>query len=317
MTGPLDVLDEATRAALPRVRSHGWRQPMLATLTERRFSDERWLFEWKPDGVRTLSIRDGAEPDLMSRNEKPLEYSYPELFEALTTPGGFRLLADGEIVAFDGGQTSFVRLQARIHLTDARRIAPTGVEVYYFLFDLLARDGADLTGLPLRDRKRVLREAFDFHDPLRFSAHRSTDGEHGWEGLIAKRADARYHGGRSTDWLKFKCVRDQEFVVGGFTDPQGSRAGFGALLLGYHENGRLRYAGKVGTGYNSATLRSLRTRMDGITRQTSPFDDRVREPTAHWIHPELVVQIGFTEWTTDGRLRHPRYTGIRDEKPAT
>jgi bifunctional non-homologous end joining protein LigD len=323
MTEPLDGLDEATRAALPRIREQHWRSPMLATLTDRRFSDENWLFERKLDGVRALCIRDGGAPQLWSRNQKRIDDSYPELIDALAAQGASKFVADGEIVAFDGKQTSFARLQARIHLTGAKRIEQTGVEVYYYLFDLLALDGAELTGLPLRDRKRILRKAFDFRDPLRLSAHRNTEGEsyyreaceRGWEGLIAKRADSSYSGGRSSDWLKFKCVRDQEFVVGGFTDPQRSRVGFGALLVGYHDNGRLRYAGKVGTGYDTATLRSLRDRMEAMSRPTSPFTDPVREPSAHWIRPELVVQIGFTEWTTDGRLRHPRYTGVREDKP--
>jgi bifunctional non-homologous end joining protein LigD len=320
MTG-LDVLDEATRSALPPAGAYGWRAPMLATLTDKRFSDKNWLFERKLDGVRALSVHDGGSSYLLSRNQKRLDASYPELIEALDGPG---FVADGEIVAFDGKQTSFARLQQRIHLTGTDRIEATGVTVFYYMFDLLAYDGTDLTGLPLRDRKRVLRAAFDFHDPLRFSVHRRTDGEafyreaceRVWEGVIAKRADAPYRHGRSTDWLKFKCVRDQEFVVGGFTDPQGSRAGFGALLVGYTEAGKLRYAGKVGTGYDNATLRSLRRRMDGMTQRSSPFADPVREPAAHWIRPELVVQIGFTEWTTDGRLRHPRYTGLREDKPA-
>jgi ATP-dependent DNA ligase len=160
---------------------------------------------------------------------------------------------------------------------------------------------------------------------LRYSAHRNTVGREyfedacgrGWEGVIAKRAASRYRGGRSKDWLKFKCVRDQEFVVGGFTEPQGSRAGFGALLVGYHDGpGPLRYAGKVGTGYDERTLRALRARMDSLERDSSPFQDRVREKGAHWIEPELVVQVGFTEWTTDGMLRHPRYQGERTDKPA-
>jgi bifunctional non-homologous end joining protein LigD len=321
---PLDVLDDATRAGLPRVRAHKWGPLMLATLTERRFSDENWMFERKLDGVRTLAIRDGDAPQLWSRNEKRVDRSYPELVEALERLGGRRFIADGEIVAFDGEQTSFATLQARIHLTGPTRIKATGVEAFYYLFDLLAVDGFDLTGLLLRDRKRVLRAAFDFADPLRFSAHRNTEGqayyheacERGWEGLIAKLASSRYRGGRSTDWLKFKCVRDQEFVVGGFTDPQRSRQGFGALLVGYHEGTRLRYAGKVGTGYDNATLRSLRARMDGLVQRESPFAESVKEPGAHWIRPELVAQIGFTEWTTDGRLRHPRYTGLRTDKPA-
>ena len=293
---------------------NGWLNPMLATLTDRRFSDENWIFERKLDGVRAMSIRDGWRPQLWSRNQRRIDDMFPDLIEALTSLGGPRFIADGEIVAFDG-KDSLANLQAR----------RPGSRVYYYLFDLISLDGKDLCGQTLRERKRLLRTAFQFRDPLRFSEHRERDGEafyrhacsQGWEGLIAKRADSPYRGGQSEDWLKFKCVRDQEFVVGGFTDPQGSRAGFGALLLGYHENGRLRYAGKVGTGYDHATLRELRARMDTMLAAESPFADEIREPTAHWVQPELVVQVGFTEWTRDGRLRHPRYGGLRTDKPPT
>lgn len=303
----------------------GFQEVMLATPTERRFSNADWLFERKLDGMRALSTRDGGRPELWSRNGNRIDDSFPELIDALADLGGPRFTADGEIVAFDGKQTSFARLQSRIHLTGDLRIAATDVAVYYYLFDLLSYDGHDLTRLPLRDRKRLLRAAFEFRDPLRFTTHRNAEGEasfqeaceRGWEGLIAKRAASRYRGGRSKDWLKFKCVRDQEFVVGGFTDPQGSRAGFGALLVGYHDgHGALRYAGKVGTGFNDRALRTLRERMDVLAQDRSPFTDPVDERGAHWIRPELVAQVGFTEWTADGRLRHPRYQGERTDKPA-
>jgi len=272
---------------------------MLATPTERRFSDDEWLFERKLDGVRALSLRAGWRPQLWSRNHKRLDEGYPELVELLTNAGAAHYITDGEIV------------------TD-------GDTVHYYLFDLLSYDGTDLTDLPLRERKEILRTAFHFRGPLRYSEHRDADGEafyqhacdSGWEGLIAKRADSPYRGGRSTDWLKCKCVRGQEFVVGGFTEPQGSRAGFGALIVGYHQDGALRYAGKVGTGYDHATLRELRARMDLMAQPESPFVDQVPEPTAHWIRPELVVQVGFSEWTRDGRLRHPRFGGLRTDKPA-
>lgn len=321
MADALDLLDADTRAKLPRAREVR-PELMLATLTQRVFSDPDWLYERKLDGMRALSTRDGAVPGLWSRNDRRLSASYPELVDALAESGPDNFVADGEIVAFEGNQTSFAKLQARIHLTGTERIRRTGVSVFYYLFDLLQYQGFDLTGLPLRERKRLLRAAFDFHDPLRFSAHRDTDGEaylrqacaDGWEGLIAKRADSTYRSGRSTDWLKLKCVKDQEFVIGGFTDPAGSRTGFGALLVGYYAGDQLRYAGKVGTGYDNHTLRTLRRRLDGLTRDTSPFADRAREPKAHWVRPELVAQIGFTEWTADGRLRHPRFTGLRDDK---
>jgi DNA ligase D-like protein (predicted ligase) len=280
--------------------------PMLATLTERRFSDPDWLFERKLDGVRAIVVRDGAAgPNLWSRNEKSMNAGYPELVAALADRAPTRFVADGEIVAFDGRQTSFAKLQARIHLTRPGDIERTGVRVYLYLFDLLAIGDADIRRLPLRDRKRMLRRVFDFGGPLRYTPHRNTDGEtyyrqaceRGWEGLIAKRADSTYTEGRSTDWLKFKCVREQEFVIGGFTEP-------------------MRYAGKVGTGYDTALLRSMRAQLESRERPTSPFADPVREPRVHWVRPDLVGEVGFSEWTTDGRLRHPRFLGLRNDKPA-
>ncbi|HEX3261790.1 MAG TPA: ATP-dependent DNA ligase, partial [Pseudonocardia sp.] len=159
----------------------------------------------------------------------------------------------------------------------------------------------------------------------RMSTHRNTEGEaylreacaRGWEGLVAKRADAPYRPGhRSPDWLKLKCVHEQELVVGGWTDPQRSRTGFGALLVGYYVDGRLRYAGKVGTGFDHRVLADLSARFRDLAAEGSPFADPVREKGAHWLRPELVAQIGFSEWTRDGKLRHPRYLGLREDKAA-
>ena len=325
MTGAGNLLSPESAAALRPAGPIGFRRPMLATLTDHAFSAEGWLYERKLDGVRAIISREiGERPKLWSRNQKSMDASYPELVEALDRQGPERFVADGEIVAFDGSTTSFGKLQARIHLTDPADIRRTGVAVQLYLFDLLALGEVDLTQLPLRDRKRLLRRAFEYHDPLRLSAHRNTEGEaffqqacaRGWEGLIAKRADAPYQHRRSGDWLKFKCVRGQEFVIGGFTDPSGSRVGFGALLIGYYDNGALRYAGKVGTGYDRALLRRLRDRMDHLVVPTAPFADRVREPHVHWVSPELVAQVGFSEWTGDGRLRHPRFLGLREDKAA-
>jgi len=320
----VSTLDPAEQAALRRSTGVGFRRPMLATLTGRRFSDAGWVFERKLDGVRAIVARDGAGTALWSRNELRMDRTYPELVTALDHCGPTRFVADGEIVAFVGRQTSFARLQQRIGISDPARARRSGVAVYLYLFDLLVLDDVDVTGLPLRTRKRLLRDAVEFADPLRYSAHRNTDGaayyaqacRRGWEGLIAKRADAPYRPGRSRDWLKLKCVRDQEFVVGGFTDPAGSRSGFGALLLGYHDGGVLRYAGKVGTGYDQRTLASLRARLDALTQPTSPFADRVPERGVHWVVPELVAQVGFSEWTSDGMLRHPRFQGLRTDKAA-
>lgn len=324
MSETFDLLDDPERALLRRWPGGDWVAPMLATLTDARFSDPDWLFERKLDGVRVVAGRDTGEPVLWSRNHNRVNASYPEVAEALARRAPRRFLVDGEIVAFEGERTSFARLQSRMHRGDPRMARWTGVEVFYYVFDILALGGVDLTGLPLRARKRLLPECVEFVDPLRYSAHRTGDGVEffreacslGWEGLIAKRADASYHSGRSKDWLKFKCVAGQEFVIGGFTDPRGSRLGFGALLVGYYQDDLLRYAGKVGTGYDERTLRDLRARLDTLTRTDSPFADTVREPGAHWVTPELVAQVGFTEWTGDGRLRHPRFLGLRNDKRA-
>ena len=319
------LLAPESMAALRTAGDIGFRPPMLASRTDRPFSSEHWVFERKLDGVRAIISREsGQRPKLWSRNQKSMDASYPELVAALDERGPDQFIADGEIVAFDGPVTSFARLQARIHLTDPAAIEATGVEVQLYLFDLLVLGELDLTRLRLRDRKRLLHQAFDYGDGLKLSNHRNTDGEsyfqlacaRGWEGLIAKRANSTYQNRRSSDWRKFKSVRGQEFVIGGFTEPSGSRIGFGALLLGYHADGVLRYAGKVGTGYDRTMLRRLRRKMDQLETGKSPFADAVREPGVHWVSPELVAQVGFTEWTGDGRLRHPRFQGLRDDKAA-
>jgi bifunctional non-homologous end joining protein LigD len=313
---------------LVRARRHpAWIQPMLATLTDRRFSDPDWIFERKLDGVRALAFGDRGRVRLLSRNRKDLSGAYPEVVEELARQSVSDVVLDGEVVAFEGKQTSFARLQGRMQLRDAARARHTGIAVFYYVFDLLHLDGHDLTRLPLRRRKSLLRQGIRFDDPLRFMTHRAEHGERyhreacdkGWEGVIAKRGSAPYASGRSMDWLKLKCVADQELVIGGFTEPKGSRAGFGALLVGYYEDGKLAYAGKVGTGYNQSLLRDLREEMDRLARETPPFELRTGDlprRDVHWVEPELVGQIGFTEWTGDGRLRHPRFLGLRRDKMA-
>ena len=324
MTRARGLLDGTAAAALRPAGDAGFRQPMLATLTDRHFSSDAWLFERKLDGVRAIVTRDGGSPHLWSRNRNSMDASYPELVDALADRTPERFVADGEIVAFDHGRTSFTKLQGRIHVTHPTAEEIAAVPVYLYLFDLLVLGDVDVTGVPLRDRKRLLRRTFDVGGPIRQSTHRNGDGEaylkiacqRGWEGLIAKRAEAPYQSGRSRDWLKFKCQNNQEFVVGGYTDPSGTRIGFGALLLGYYADGRLRYAGKVGTGFDTTTLRSLLARLTKATTPASPFADTVKEPRVHWVVPELVAQIGFAEWTPDGRLRHPRFQGLRTDKSA-
>lgn len=296
---------------------------MKAVLHDRPFSDPAWVFERKLDGIRCLATRSQSGVTLESRTGQRLNGAYPELVEALERDRAERFAVDGEIVAFDGGVTSFARLQGRMGIHDPRQARASGIAVFLYVFDVLSLDGRDLTGLPLRERKAILRRSLDFRGHVRFTPHRNADGERlfreacerGWEGLIAKRADSRYVHSRSRDWLKLKCGNEQELVIGGYTAPKGSRTGFGALLVGYYQDGALRYAGKVGTGFDRATLGRLTARLEEIEEREPPFDIRPRAgPGTHWVRPELVAQVAFTEWTRDGRLRHPRYLGLREDK---
>ena len=301
-----------------------WLDPELATLTRDRFSDPAWIFERKLDGERCLAFKSGGRVRLMTRNQKEDTGTYPEIAGALADDEADGFIIDGEIIAFDGGQTSFARLQQRLGVRHPADSLRAQVPVYYFIFDVLWANGRDVRPLPLRERKQILGSLLAFGDPLRFTVHRATDGEayyqeacsKGWEGVIAKRAAAPYRAGRSRDWLKFKCESGQEFVIGGFTDPRGSRTGFGALLLGYYDpDGKLVYAGKVGTGFNQRILDSLHRTLASLERDRPAFDHgRLPRSGAHWVQPRLVAEVGFSEWTTDGQLRHPRFQGLRDDK---
>ena len=313
-----------------------WLEPELATLTKDRFSGPGWLFERKLDGERCLSFCTGSGVRLMTRNQKEVASNYPEIAAALRDQGlgdqglGDQghgdFIVDGEIVAFRGAETSFELLQSRIHVVRPDATLLRKVPVFYYIFDVLYAGGRDIRPLPLRERKTVL-ALLAFRDPLRYTEHRDNDGEayyaeacrQGWEGLIAKRADAPYQAGRSRDWLKFKCETNQEFVIGGFTDPQRSRIGFGALLLGYYDaSGQLVYAGKVGTGFDTRTLRSLHSDLSAIERDTPPFGaGDLPRSGVHWTEPSMVAQVGFSEWTRDLQLRHPRFQGLRRDKAAT
>jgi bifunctional non-homologous end joining protein LigD len=319
-------LSEDERSRIRQADVPEWTQPMLATLTHEPFSDAGWIYERKLDGLRLLVFRQAGSVRLVTRNRKERSSTWPDVTEALASADGVDLVADGEMVAFEGGVTSFSRLQERMQIRDpqAAREMAQRVRAFLYLFDLLHVDGHDLTGLALRTRKKLLRRAVAWRDPVRFTPHRNETGvaylreacEKGWEGLIAKRADGAYVHGRSRSWLKLKCVNRQEFVVGGWTDPQGERIGLGALLVGYHEGGALRYAGKVGTGYDDETLRRLSARLEALERDGPAFADADDLPRngVHWAEPELVCEVGFSEWTEDDKLRHPRYLGLRDDK---
>lgn len=323
----IDILDALPRETRARLRERDLPrsvEPMLATLTDRRFSDPSWIFERKLDGVRCVAVVGDDGVRLLSRTGKPMQGTYPEIAEALAAAEP--MVVDGEVVAFEGKRTSFSRLQGRLGLTDPDRARATGIPVFYYVFDLLQLGRVDVRALPLTVRKQLLKSALEFGGPLRFTPHRVGDGERAYErackrgdeGVIAKRAGSRYVSGRSSDWLKLKCVRDQEFVVGGWTDPDGARVGLGALLVGYYDADRLVYAGKVGTGFDQRTLTSLRASLDSLAATEMPFDEvPPAQRGSHWVRPEVVAQIGFAEWTNDGRLRHPRFLGLRDDKPAS
>jgi DNA ligase D-like protein (predicted ligase) len=311
-------------ASSARAEQPGWLDPELATLTRDRFSDPAWIYERKLDGERCLAFRSGGLVRLMTRNQKDDTSTYPELAQALADQQASDFIIDGEIVAFADGQTSFARLQQRLGVRHPGPDLVTQVPVSYYIFDVLWAEGRDVRPLPQRERKQILRGLLKFAGPLSFTEHTDTDGEalfrhacaSGWEGVIAKRADAPYLAGRTRDWLKFKCESGQEFVIGGFTDPRGSRTGFGALLLGYYDIGhQLVYAGKVGTGFNQQTLDSLHATLAGLERDSSPFDrGKLPRSGVHWVQPRLVAEVGFSEWTTTGELRHPRFQGLRDDK---
>jgi bifunctional non-homologous end joining protein LigD len=290
---------------------------MKAVLTRERFSDPDWIFERKLDGIRCVAIRADERVRLLSRNDLSLNARYPEVADAVAREPCAQFALDGEVVAFEGSRTSFARLAERGHRP---------VPVFFYVFDLTWLGGYDVRPLPLRTRKRLLRATVRASEALRVTPHRNGAGEamfeeacrNGWEGVIAKRVDSPYTAERSRDWLKFKCEHGQELVIGGYTAPRGSREELGALLVGYYHGGKLEYAGKVGTGFDRATLRELGERLRALRRDESPFAgaSAIRERGVVWTEPELVAQVAFTEWTDANKLRHPRFLGLREDKPA-
>ena len=273
-----------------------WMEPMAATLTQERFTGPEWIFERKYDGIRLLAFKHGQEVKLLSRNR--LERSFPPIAAQVAKLPVRDAILDGEVTWGKAGLT-------------------------YHVFDVLWLEGSDVTPLALEERRALL-ESLPLRPPMERVAALTDDkpweracGE-GWEGVIAKRRDSRYEHRRSPHWLKMKCEASQELVVGGFTDPQGGRVGLGALLVGYFENDDFVFAGKVGTGFDTKLLRELRARLDALEIAKSPFTKAVGLPRvrAHWVRPEIVVQVAFIEWTVHGKLRHSRLLGIRDDKAA-
>jgi bifunctional non-homologous end joining protein LigD len=316
-----DLRREGRAAAMPK-RIH----PMQAVLAPEPFGSPDYLYEIKFDGVRAVSFlaADGSL-SIKSRNGNEQAFRYPELAGLGKTFLAGELVVDGEIVALDeNGVSRFQLLQERMGLSAPGQIeqAREALPVQYYIFDILYLDGRDLTGLPLSRRKEILRRVFMPHKYIRLSEHVAAEGvqffnaarDLGLEGVIAKRLSSSYQQKRSRDWQKIKAIRQQEFVIGGFTEPRGGRARFGALLLGYYREGRLVFAGQVGSGFSDDTLERLYQMMAPLEQPEPPYVEAVipNQPV-HWIKPQLVAEVKFTEWTREGALRHPVYLGLRDD----
>ena len=298
----------------------------LATLAERPPSGPEWCFEIKYDGVRVMATRDGDLVRLAGRSGEEITKRYPEIATALRALPASRFVLDGEIVAEDeSGRPSFQRLQARMGLTRPRDVAAAmaRVPVRGLFFDCIALEGHDLRGLELIERKELLARVVPALGTVQRCDHVLEHGEAffeaaaemGLEGIVAKRLKSKYAGRRSQDWIKVKCDRRQEFVIGGYTEPQGSRAKFGALHVGLYEGSKLVYVTKVGTGFDAETLERVARALEPLARPKSPF--AVDSPTGrgnHWVEPKLVCEVRFTEWTREGGLRHPAFLGLRTDR---
>jgi bifunctional non-homologous end joining protein LigD len=293
-----------------------WRPPMLAQPLRvpedlRVLGSSGWTYQRKLDGLRCVAVRNGSQVELWSRNHLSFTERFPAIAAALAALPADNFTVDGELVAFEGERTSFARLQ--------QPQSPARPE--FHVFDLLHLLGKDTTGLPLSDRRRLLDQMLDgvadqvhLVEVVEGDAPSLLDAacRDGWEGLIAKRADSTYRSGRSPDWRKLKCTTSQELVVGGWTDPSGHRAGLGALLVGYYDDqGQLRYAGRVGSGFDDRELAAIQDAMAALAAEEPPFVDAGRVKGSHWARPEMVVEVTFTEWTPEGRLRHPRFERVR------
>src|SRR5437899_2924465 len=312
-------VDGAKKAAMPASVA-----PVLTTLVLRPPAGDEWINEIKYDGYRMVCRIESGNARLVSRNGNDWTRTFPEIAKDLARLPVKRAWVDGEVVVLDAeGRSSFQALQNALTNRSARGLA-------FFVFDLMYCDGYDLRGAALRERKLLLREIVgEGVGTIRIGPEMQGRGDAffeqacklGLEGAICKKADSRYAGGtRSREWVKVKCTQRQEMVIGGFTDPQGSREGFGALLLGYYDDGKLRYSGKVGTGFNDEFLRKL---LPELKKREQPEPAFVNAPRgyaakgAHWVAPDLVAEVSFTEWSNDGALRHPSFMGLRPDKKAT
>ncbi len=279
-----------------------WLEPMAATLTRERFMTPEWVFERKLDGIRLIAFKDNRGVRLFTRNRLLRNDSYPAIVKAVAALPASHMILDGEATG-----------------TWENHNVPVG----YHVFDVLWCDGMDLTPRPLDARRERLSQ-LPLTAPLylveRLNEPTPWDRAcaEGWEGVVAKRRDSLYEHRRSSAWLKMKCEAGQELVVGGFTDPQRQRVGLGALLVGYFEGNDFVFAGKVGTGFDTKLLLELRQRLDTIETAVPPFTKGTGLPRVrmHWVRPEVVVEVAFMEWTGHGKLRHPRFVRLREDKPA-
>lgn len=315
-------------ASAPRASLPATLRPQLPSLVSDAPEGDDWVHELKFDGYRILSRVEGSRVSLMTRRGHDWSRRFPSVAEAIENLTSEAAILDGTIL--DGevavpaadGTTDFQALQNQMNRGDAAPVA-------YFVFDLPFYRGRDLRKVPLEERKRILRDLLGHRGGsgvIRYSDHIVGEGRrvaehscrHALEGIVAKRRDARYREGRGRGWVKVKCTERQEFVVGGWTDPSGSRQGFGALLLGWYDDaGRLVYSGRVGTGFSVDTLLEIRELLDPLERKTSPFEPAPTGAAArgvHWTDPVLVAEVAFTGWTEEGRLRHPSFLALRDDK---
>jgi bifunctional non-homologous end joining protein LigD len=299
-------------------------EPQLATLVADAPDGDDWLHEIKYDGYRIGCVLKRGKAQLISRNGNDWTERFSEVARAVEDLPASSALLDGEVaIVLPDGRTSFQALQNA--LGGGRHAA-----LVYFAFDLHELDGADLRRQPLDKRKAALRALLEGQGKadrtIRYSDHVIGHGPRvfaeacrtGVEGIVAKRRAEPHRAGRTTGWLKVKCIARQEMVIAGFTEPAGSRVGLGALLLGVYEEGALIYSGKVGTGFTQASARALRQRLDRIEQRTCPFEPqppaRFVGKGAHWVAPKLVAEVAFTEWTDDGRIRHPSFQGLREDR---
>jgi bifunctional non-homologous end joining protein LigD len=289
---------------------------MLATLTRDIPAGAEWLFEEKYDGIRALAIRQGGPVRLYSRSLRDITADFAEVGRDVAALRGGDLVLDGELVALDRDDVSRFQL--------FQRRGEEGVRLRYAVFDVLEERGRRLFAAPLHERRAVLeRLVTPEAGTLLLSRRLAGSGERayatartkGWEGVIAKRAESTYEPGvRSREWLKVKVRQESEFVIGGYTPPEGARAEFGALLVGLYDGDGLRYTGKVGTGFTATTLQRLGAKLRSLRRATPAFEPAPRMREATWVRPDLVAQIAFHEWTADGKLRQPAFLGLREDK---